>query len=519
MRLLLATAVLLLWTASTFAQSFTLRVRVLDAHERQPLPGATVRLDGTPRGAITDADGRAVLHSLSGPSLTIVVSYVGYQTARQPVALPRADTSALVIALEEDEDALDEMVVSTTRAGRTIADTPTRVEVIGEEEIGEKVNMDPSGIAMLLNESPGITVQQTSAVSGTAGFRIQGLEGRYTQLLRDGYPLYGGLSGGLSLLQVPPLDLAAVEIIKGPASTLYGGDAIAGIVNLVTKRPTEEAERTLLINGTTAGGLDVAGYYAARGARRGVTVLASGNLQRAYDAEGDHFTNLPAARRLTLSPTIYGYGAGQWEAGLSASAEVREGGDVAAVRGDAAGYTERTTSARLSGHAGYDRPVGRADVRLRTSASRFGRTLTVPTARFDGQQWATYSEASLRAAPSAHSLVAGLDLRTDAFAEDAASGAARRRLPPGRPRGVRAGYVGRGTCARARRRPPARPAPPPCRRRAGRRVVRASARLGAATPRARRHGAHERRARLQGPDALSRSRRDARLCRRACPRR
>jgi len=79
---------------------------------------------------------------------------------------------------------------------------------------------------MLLNESPGINVQQTSAVTGASSIQIQGLDGRYTQILKDGFPLFGGFSGGLSLLQVPPLDLMQVEIIKGPSSILYGGDAI-----------------------------------------------------------------------------------------------------------------------------------------------------------------------------------------------------------------------------------------------------------------------------------------------------
>ncbi len=94
---------------------------------------------------------------------------------------------------------------------------------------------------MMLNESTGIQKQQISATSANASIRIQGLDGRYTQILKDGFPLYAGFSGGLGLLQTPPLDLKQVEIIKGSSSTLYGGGAIAGMVNFITKEPRDSA--------------------------------------------------------------------------------------------------------------------------------------------------------------------------------------------------------------------------------------------------------------------------------------
>jgi hypothetical protein len=71
---------------------------------------------------------------------------------------------------------------------------------------------------------------------------VTGIAGRYTQLLKDGFPIYSGYASGFSFLQVPPLDLQQVEIIKGSASTLYGDGAIAGIVNLISKKPTTERE-------------------------------------------------------------------------------------------------------------------------------------------------------------------------------------------------------------------------------------------------------------------------------------
>ena len=110
---------------------------------------------------------------------------------------------------------------------------------------------------------------------------------------------------------MPPLDLRQVEIVKGPASTLYGGDAIAGLVNLVSKTPGESADapadRSILLNATSAGGYDVGGFFADRSRRLGYTLLASGNVQRAYDGDGDGFTNLPQTYRVTLAPRLFLY--------------------------------------------------------------------------------------------------------------------------------------------------------------------------------------------------------------------
>ena len=430
----LASALVLLaaLAASATAQTtpHALTVRVTDEHEGTPLPGASVVVEGlSPAvGASTDADGLARLAGVPAGERVVVVSFVGYETARVSVTVPRdGPATMLEVALEENEDALGDVVVSATRTSRTIADLPTRVETIAGEEIDEKVSMEPSNVTMLLNESPGIVVQQTSAVSGNASIRIQGLDGRYTQLLKDGFPLYGGFSGGLSLLQVPPLDLRQVEIVKGPASTLYGGDAIAGLVNLVSKTPGPDAapaERSALFNATSAGGLDAGAFLSDRVGKWGYTVLASANGQNAYDGDGDAFTNLPRTRRLTLAPRAFFYPTERTTAwfGVTGTVEDREGGDLAVIEDDASGYAERSTSRRLTSQARLDHALGRATLTLKQSTSLFDRGIDLPDYRFEGAQTATYSEASglLRLGP--HDLVVGLDLRTDAFDQRGATG-------------------------------------------------------------------------------------------------
>ena len=159
--------------------------------------------------------------------LTLLLVYIKL-IAEAPTLRANLETEEALVELEE-------IIVTATRNRRSFGQQPTLVEVLDQEELNEKANMKPGDIRMLLNETTGIHIQQTSATSFNSSVRIQGLSGKYTQLLRDGMPMYGGLSSGLSLLQISPLDLQQVEVIKGANSTLYGGGAIAGLINLVTK--------------------------------------------------------------------------------------------------------------------------------------------------------------------------------------------------------------------------------------------------------------------------------------------
>lgn len=324
---------------------------------------------------------------------------------------------------------LEEIVVTSTRGARSFEEIPTRVEVLGGEEINEKANMKPGDIRMLLNESTGIHVQQTSATSFNSSIRIQGLEGRYTQLLRDGLPLYSGFSGGLSLLQIAPLDLRQVEVIKGANSTLYGGGAIAGLVNLISRRPTEEPELSLLLNATSAEGLDSSAFYSARYEDMGTTVFASYNVSDGYDPSNVGFSAIPEFERLTLNPKLFFYGDdSELSLGLSAIAEERLGGDMRYLAGDRSGdfYFEDSDTLRLSSQLEYSKylDAGRELV-LRNSISRFDRDSQIPDFQFEGVQLSSFSELHVVGASADYDWVAGLNLWTEAFDQDSGLAAAR----------------------------------------------------------------------------------------------
>lgn len=194
--------------------------------------------------------------------------------------------------------------MTATRTDTRLQDQPLRVEVIDREDIEEKALMTPGSVAMLLSETSGLRVQTTAPSLGAANVRIQGLRGRYAQLLADGLPLYGS-GDSFSLLQVPPLDLEQVEVIKGAASALYGLSALGGVVNLVSRRP-RDAEREVLLNVTSRGGTDVTAWLTQPSSGHwGTTLLAGYHRQSTQEIEEDGWIDLAGFDRGLFRPRVF----------------------------------------------------------------------------------------------------------------------------------------------------------------------------------------------------------------------
>ena len=203
-------------------------------------------------------------------------------------------------------DSMDTITVVATRLGRAVDDEPIRVEVIVREEIEEKAIMRPGNISMLVAETGGVRVQTTSPALGSANIRLQGLYGRYTQLLADGLPLYGGQAASIGLLQIPPTDLGHVEIIKGSASSLYGASAMGGVINLVSRRPGDEFEGEALVNLTSRNGQDLTTYIAAPlDGGFSASMTAGAHRQSAQDLDDDGWIDMAEYQRLTARPRLF----------------------------------------------------------------------------------------------------------------------------------------------------------------------------------------------------------------------
>ncbi|MGZ3940362.1 MAG: TonB-dependent receptor, partial [Flavisolibacter sp.] len=404
---------------SVFSQAQnSLKVTVRGEDDKLPLANASVVISALNKGTKTDSSGLAVFNNLPNGTFKVDVSFVGYAKSQKTVTLP-SDNSLEMVLEEGDDEESPNVIVTATRTDRSIRNTPTRVEVIAGGEISENISMRPGEIKMLLNETTGLITQQTSAISSTANLRIQALEGRYTQILRDGFPLYSGLSEGLSLVQIAPLDLKQVEIIKGSSSTLYGGGAIAGLINLVSKTPTEKRDLSLLANGTSTGGLDLSAFYGQRFKNFGVTVFGSRNTARPYDPSNSGLTAIPKFTRYTITPRLFIYGnKTNVNAGISFITEDRLGGEMDYVENGRPGYFEQNNSDRFTTQFGLIHQLSsRTSLNIKNSYNHFKKLTTVPTYQFDGLQQSSFSEISINTGEHQSQWVGGLNLYTDQFSE------------------------------------------------------------------------------------------------------
>jgi len=409
-------------TAMAYGQN-TLTAYIKDADSQEPLIGATALLINTNNGATADATGQVIIQNIPDGPQTFRISFTGYAEKVQAITFPVATTAPIVILLESSGSELAAVEITSTRSTRTIQDIPTRVEFIAGEELEEKGNMKPGDIRMILSESTGIQTQQTSATSANASIRIQGLDGRYTQILKDGFPLYSGYAGGLGLLQTPPLDLKQVEVIKGSASTLYGGGAIAGLVNLISKIPTEEQELRFLLNGTTAGGLDLNGFYGKRFGKIGLTIFGARNSSAAYDPSGTGLSAIPQFSRYTFNPRLFLYPSARTQINLGVNTvfEDRLGGDIYYIKGEEDSnhsYFELNKTKRFSTQFSLHHRVGNnGHFNLKNSVSYFNRGLTIPQFAFAGNQVSTFSEATYSQEGEQMEWVTGLNVWSDNFRE------------------------------------------------------------------------------------------------------
>ncbi len=282
-------------------QPATIRIEVTSASA--PVADAAVTVNE--RALRTDSAGLAFATVPLG-QLRISAAKDGYVPATTSLTADAAREYVVRVELEPQETVKEEIRVSATRTDARIQDSPLHVEVIQREEIEEEMMMKPGDMVMLLNEMGGMRVQTTSPSLGAASVRVQGMLGRYTSFLSDGLPLFGQQGAGLGLLQIPPIDLGQVEVIKGNASALYGGSAMAGVVDLISRRPTAEPIHDFLFNVSTLGATDGSAFLAAPlSTTWSASLLASGNGQQRRDVDGDGWANLAGYARGVVRPRFY----------------------------------------------------------------------------------------------------------------------------------------------------------------------------------------------------------------------
>ena len=392
-------------------------VGVAVRHDTLPVEAALIRSGRVVR--YTDSRGRAELRLPAGER-QIVAAKIGFKAETLLVSLRLGADTSVALHLTQLPAELAELVVSTTRTDRRIQDEPLRVEILTQEEVEEKLRMTPGDITMMLNETPGLRVQTTSPSLGGANVRVQGLRGRYTQILADGLPLYGGQTGGLGLLQIPPLDLGGAEVIKGVASALYGGSALGGVINLLSRRPGADPTRELLLNQTTLGGTDAVGFASDRlGKHWGYTVLAGTHRQSRVDRDEDGWTDVASYRRAVLRPRAFWNHPRGHSVMLTSGAtlEGREGGTMeGALDPSGSPYPEQLRTTRVdAGGVGRFRISGPAILSVRGSAALQRHRHIFGEVRERDQHITWFGEAALSLPRGASHWVVGLAVQEERY--------------------------------------------------------------------------------------------------------
>jgi len=406
-------------------------LHIINDETHQLIPGVTIHITPGDKYLTADTLGNVFLPSLSPGKYTLECTAAGCREKEITITLPLA-SHTLTIALDPDIQTMQDVVISSTRTNRLLKNSPLTVQVIDREDIDEGIGQSPANIRELLTELSGTQVQTTSPVSGNAAIRLQGLDGRYTQLLKDGFPLYGGFSGSLSILQVPPLDLHQVEVIKGAGSALYGGDAIAGIINLISRTPDTTLHLNAILNQTNRGGTDPGVFISRRGKYTGFTFMGSASRQSPTDVNSDGFTDLPKVRQGTLAPTFFWYpnDSTTLRLGVNISTEDRTGGDLQAVRHG----TDNLHSFLQQNHTDRDyyhltlthKAAHGQTFSMKNSVGYFYRSVnqttggpdsahTLAYTGFSGSEISSYTEASYEIAAGAHEFITGANLITDHF--------------------------------------------------------------------------------------------------------
>jgi outer membrane receptor for ferrienterochelin and colicins len=406
---------LFLFPVFTFAQHAVV-ITVSDTITSEKIFGAVIVKDGKGIGT-TDENGKCTIHLDS--AATVSIHYTGYFI--KTIYLNR-NSSAVEVRLLSKSPETETVTVTSTRSNSRIDDTPTKTEVLGQDDMDEENGIKPGNVSSLLGDLSSIQMQTTSAVSGQTTVRIQGLDGRYTQILRDGLPVYDGFAGGFGFLQLPPLDLKQIELIKGPASTLYGGGAISGLINFVSRTPTDSATHSLTLNGSTLHEANLNFWSSNQVAPKfGYTFLGAANYGQAIDVNKDGFTDVPWLNSAILHPRFF-YTPDKNHSfilGFDAALEQRQGGDDTVLKFHADTlhrYFENNNVKRITTELFYHAQLHDSTFfDVKGSSTIYERQIKTENGEFNGIQSVNYLEISWFRPHRKYDLVYGINFLLSRF--------------------------------------------------------------------------------------------------------
>ncbi len=267
--------------------------------EGEPIPYANIMLKGTRMGSTSDMEGQYTIANIPDGEYVLQVSVVGFDSYSQNVSISQNETTTMDIELVSNFTQLNEIVISGTMKPTRVANSPVKIEVLSPSFFKTQAT---NNIFEALDNINGIQPQLSCGVCGTGCIHINGMEGAYTLIVIDGMPIMGALSSTYGLSGIPNSLIKQVEIIKGPSSTLYGTQAVGGVINVITKDPLKMPLLSTDVSYTSHDQLDASISYSPKISDKVNTLLSVNvyNNQTRIDDNGDNFTDFPLNQRISI---------------------------------------------------------------------------------------------------------------------------------------------------------------------------------------------------------------------------
>ncbi|MCK4812702.1 MAG: TonB-dependent receptor [Candidatus Marinimicrobia bacterium] len=276
------------------------------------LPFVNIVLKGTTIGTATDETGHfSIIHAPVG-NYTLVISYMGYKTKEIAITTKLNTTIEKKIVLEEDVLHMSDVIVSASRYVEKRVLAPMPVDVISLRMLED---IQTVSISEGLNYTPGLRVENNCQNCGFSQVRMNGMEGSYSQILINGFPIFSGLAGVYGLELIPSNIIEQIEIVKGGGSAMYGSNAIAGTINLILKDPvTNTYEAGISVNqiGSATNGNTASDYsvkfntsVVSPDKKTGLALYGFSRERGMYDANGDSFSEIAPMENLTMGTRIF----------------------------------------------------------------------------------------------------------------------------------------------------------------------------------------------------------------------
>ena len=215
------------------------------------IPGATIRLLDTDFATVSDNDGQFWIEGISEGDYQLEVRFVGYKSHIEKVSVGIKSIENLIITLKESLLTYDEVVVTGTMQPTFVSQSPVKIDVVTSNYLQTYLPSAASSIVEGISLVNGVQEVVACGVCFTNSISINGLPGPYTAVLMDGSPIYGNLASVYGLNGIPSMIIDRFEVIKGPSSTLYGSEAVGGVINIITKDPKNQPPVSIDVMGTS----------------------------------------------------------------------------------------------------------------------------------------------------------------------------------------------------------------------------------------------------------------------------